>query len=105
MKMDLQCEKAGQQLPVDSTVGTEVRGHQGVTEGHRGVTEPRGTRITWGNKCAHRLGHSDGIKCVCAYVCQIHETAHLNVCIYSNKAIQMVINYGIFQYVTKLQCT
>ena len=98
MKMDLQCEKAGQQLPVDGTMGTEARGHQGVTE-------PRGTRRTWGNRCAHRLGHSDGFRCVCACVCQIHETAPLNVCIYSNKAIQMVIRYGIFQYVTELQCT
>ena len=78
---------------------------KGSPRGHQGVTEPRGTRRTWGNRCAHRLGHSDGFRCVCACVCQIHETAPLNVCIYSNKAIQMVIRYGIFQYVTKLQCT
>ena len=31
--MDLQGENAGQQLPVDGTVGTEPRGHRGVTEG------------------------------------------------------------------------
>ena len=70
---------------------------KGSPRGHQGVTEPRGTRRTWGNRCAHRLGHSDGFRCVCACVCQIHETAPLNVCIYSNKAIQMVIRYGIFQ--------
>lgn len=72
MKMDLQCEKAGQQLPVDGTVGTEARGHQGVTEGsqNRGAPGEHGvTDVLTG------LG-TVMVSSVCVHVCVKYMKLH-----------------------------
>lgn len=71
--------------------------------GGRTKGSPRGTRRTRGDRPALRLGHSDDFKCVCTCVCQMPQAAHKCGHLYSNKAVEMVIEHRISQYVTKLQ--